>query len=152
MGCFMNILWLMFGGIITAVEYLIASLLMMFTIIGIPIGMQTLKMASLALWPFGKEVRSGERSNGCLYVLMNILWIFLGGIWICLSHLGFGLLLCQRQNHVKGNQLLCLGHTAGNLAKIMKLDFQRQRIPAEIGVLQSPHQLHCRMVQLYNDG
>jgi uncharacterized membrane protein YccF (DUF307 family) len=25
---------------------------------------------------------------------MNILWIFLGGIWICLSHLGFGLLLC----------------------------------------------------------
>ena len=94
MGCFMNILWLMFGGIITAVEYLIASLLMMFTIIGIPFGMQTLKMASLALWPFGKEVRSGERSNGCLYVLMNILWIFLGGIWICLSHLGFGLLLC----------------------------------------------------------
>ena len=91
MGCFMNILWLMFGGIITAVEYLIASLLMMFTIIGIPFGMQTLKMASLALWPFGKEVRSGERSNGCLYVLMNILWIFLGGIWICLSHLGFGL-------------------------------------------------------------
>ena len=84
MGCFMNILWLMFGGIITAVEYLIASLLMMFTIIGIPFGMQTLKMASLALWPFGKEVRSGERSNGCLYVL----------IWICLSHLGFGLLLC----------------------------------------------------------
>ena len=67
---------------------------MMFTIIGIPFGMQTLKMASLALWPFGKEVRSGERSNGCLYVLMNILWIFLGGIWICLSHLGFGLLLC----------------------------------------------------------
>ena len=44
MGCFMNILWLMFGGIITAVEYLIASLLMMFTIIGIPFGMQTLKI------------------------------------------------------------------------------------------------------------
>ena len=94
MGCFMNILWLLFGGILTAVEYLIASLLMMITIIGIPFGMQTLKMAALALWPFGKEVRSGERSGGCLYVLMNILWIFLGGIWISLSHLGFGLLLC----------------------------------------------------------
>ena len=25
---------------------------------------------------------------------MNVLWIFLGGIWICLSHLGFGILLC----------------------------------------------------------
>ena len=75
MGCFMNILWLMFGGIIHAVEYLIASLLMMFTIIGIPFGMQTLKMASLALWPIGKEVSSGERSHDCIYVPMNILWI-----------------------------------------------------------------------------
>lgn len=83
----MNLLWLLLGGIFTAVEYLISSLLMMITIIGIPFGIQTLKLAGLALWPFGKEVRSGQRSGGCLYVLMNILWIFLGGIWICLSHL-----------------------------------------------------------------
>ena len=60
MGCFMNILWLMFGGIITAVEYLIASLLMMFTIIGIPFGIQTSQMPPLALCPFGKDVPSGE--------------------------------------------------------------------------------------------
>ena len=60
----MNLLWLVFGGIFTAIEYLVASLLMMITIIGIPFGMQTLKMASLALWPFGKTVRSGERSGG----------------------------------------------------------------------------------------
>ena len=90
----MNLLWLGFGGIFTAIEYLVASLLMMITIIGIPFGMQTLKMASLALWPFGKTVRSGERSGGCLYILMNVLWIFLGGIWICLSHLAFGVVLC----------------------------------------------------------
>lgn len=79
MGCLMNLLWLLLGGIFTAVEYLISSLLMMLTIIGIPFGMQTLKLAGLALWPFGKEVRSGNRSGGCLYILMNILWIFLGG-------------------------------------------------------------------------
>ena len=84
MGCLMNVLWLVFGGILTAVEYMIASLLMMITIVGIPFGMQTMKMAGLALW----------RSGGCLYILMNVLWIFLGGIWICLSHLGFGVLLC----------------------------------------------------------
>ncbi|WP_300703992.1 YccF domain-containing protein [Bacteroides sp.] len=94
MGCLLNVLWLIFGGIVTAVEYLISSLLLMVTIIGIPFGMQTLKMAGLALWPFGKEVRSGERSGGCLYVLMNVLWIFLGGIWISLSHLAFGVFLC----------------------------------------------------------
>ncbi|WP_297272930.1 YccF domain-containing protein [uncultured Bacteroides sp.] len=94
MGCLMNILWLLFGGILTAVEYLISSLLLMITIVGIPFGMQTLKMASLALWPFGKEVRSGSRSDGCLYVLMNVLWLLLGGIWICVSHLVFGAILC----------------------------------------------------------
>lgn len=94
MGCFMNLLWLVFGGVFTAIEYLIASLLMMITIIGIPFGMQTLKLAALALWPFGKTVRSGERSGGCLYVLMNVLWILLGGFWICISHLLFGAVLC----------------------------------------------------------
>lgn len=94
MGCLLNLLWLVFGGIITAIEYLIASFLMMITIIGIPFGMQTLKLAGLALWPFGKEVRSGARSDGCLYILMNVLWIFIGGIWISLSHLVFGLVLC----------------------------------------------------------
>lgn len=77
-----------------AVEYLISSLLMMITIIGIPFGMQTLKLAGLALWPFGKEVRNGSRSSGCLYILMNVIWIFVGGIWICLSHLLFGAMLC----------------------------------------------------------
>lgn len=94
MGCLLNLLWLVFGGIFTAVEYLIASFLMMITIIGIPFGMQTLKLAGLALWPFGKEVRSGARSDGCLYILMNVFWIFIGGIWISLSHLVFGLVLC----------------------------------------------------------
>lgn len=84
MGCFMNLLWLLLGGIFTAVEYLISSLLMMITIIGIPFGMQTLKLAGLALWPFGKEVRSGSRSGGCLYILMNVIWIFVGGFgFVC---------------------------------------------------------------------
>ena len=72
MSCLMNVLWLVFGGILTAVVYMIASLLMMITIVGIPFGMQTMKMAGLALWPFGKEVRRGERSGGSLYILMNV--------------------------------------------------------------------------------
>ena len=93
MNLLMNILWLLLGGIFTAIEYLIASFLMMITIIGIPFGLQTLKMALLALYPFGKEVRSCPDSGGCLSILMNILWIFLGGIWISLSHLAFGVLL-----------------------------------------------------------
>lgn len=89
-----NILWLIFGGIIIAIEYFAASLALMLTIVGIPFGVQTLKLGVLALWPFGHETRQGARSSGCLYVLMNILWIFVGGIWISLSHLVFGIFLC----------------------------------------------------------
>ena len=88
-----NLIWLIFGGFLIAVEYLIASLILIITIVGIPFGMQTLKLAGLALWPFGKEVRETEKSSGCLYILMNVLWILVGGFWISVTHLIFGLLL-----------------------------------------------------------
>ena len=51
----MNILWLVLGGVVTAVEYIVASVGMMVTIIGIPFGIQTLKIGLLALCPFGKR-------------------------------------------------------------------------------------------------
>jgi len=88
-----NIIWLLFGGIIIAVEYFISSILLMITIIGIPFGLQTLKLATLALWPFGREITLKKNAPGCLSTIMNILWFFCGGIWIALSHLIFGLLL-----------------------------------------------------------
>lgn len=94
MNILLNILWLLLGGIFTCMEYMISSVLMMITIIGIPFGLQTFKLAYLALLPFGKEVKSRPESGGCLYLFMNILWLLLGGIWISLSHLLFGLVLC----------------------------------------------------------
>ena len=89
-----NIIWLIFGGLLTALEYLISSLLLMITIIGIPFGLQTLKLGMLALWPFGSQVTDNGNSGGCLSVIMNVIWICIGGFWICLTHLFFGLLLC----------------------------------------------------------
>lgn len=88
-----NLLWLLFGGIITAVEYFVASLLLIITIIGIPFGIQTMKLGLLALWPFGSEVRESSSGGGCLSTVMNIIWILVGGIWISLTHLLFGILL-----------------------------------------------------------
>ncbi|RLD21510.1 MAG: YccF domain-containing protein [Bacteroidetes bacterium] len=88
-----NMIWLIFGGLIVAFEYLVSSILLMITIIGIPFGLQTLKLAGLALWPFGKDTRVNERSSGCLSTLMNVIWILFGGIWICLTHIVFGILL-----------------------------------------------------------
>ena len=77
----------------TAIEYLICSILLMVTIIGIPFGLQTLKLASLALWPFGRTTIYSEKGTGCLFTIMNILWILMGGIWIALTHVIFGVLL-----------------------------------------------------------
>ena len=87
-----NILWLLFGGFVIALEYVISSFFLIITIVGIPFGIQTLKLTSLALWPFGKEIRVNENASGCLSTIMNLIWILIGGIWISLSHVIFGIL------------------------------------------------------------
>ncbi len=92
MRIFGNIIWFVFGGVLIAIEYFIASFLLIITIVGIPFGIQTFKLGSMALWPFGKEVILKEQASGCVSILMNLLWILIGGIWISLSHLIFGML------------------------------------------------------------
>lgn len=94
MNLVLNIIWIICGGFIICLEYILSSLLLMCTIVGIPFGIQTFKLGILSLCPFGCEVRSTPTAGGCLGTLMNVLWIFLGGIWICISHLLLGLLLC----------------------------------------------------------
>jgi len=88
-----NIIWLIFGGLVTAIEYFISSVILMITIIGIPFGLQTIKLGLLTLWPFGQEAKKRETSGGCLNLFMNVLWIIIGGIWISLTHLFFGAIL-----------------------------------------------------------
>ena len=51
-----NIIWMIFGGILTAVEYFLGGLAMMITIIGAPFGKQHMKMAHIALTPFGRTI------------------------------------------------------------------------------------------------
>lgn len=86
-----NIIWLVFGGIFIAIEYFIASILLCVTIVGIPFGIQTMKLALVALWPFGRTYVEKEKGSGCLSVFMNVLWFFVGGIWISISHLIMGI-------------------------------------------------------------
>lgn len=88
-----NLIWLIFGGFLIAIEYFIGSIALMITIIGIPFGIQTLKMGALAIWPFGRTTRMHVRASGCLYVLMNVLWLIFGGLWIALTHAVLGFLL-----------------------------------------------------------
>ena len=94
MNFFGNLIWLIFGGLVIAIEYFIGSIILMITIVGIPFGIQTLKMASLSLWPFGRDTVVHSRASGCLYIIMNIIWLLTGGIWIAITHAIFGLILC----------------------------------------------------------
>ena len=86
-----NILWVIFGGLEIAIEYFISGVALMITIIGIPFGLQSMKLGLLALWPFGSEVIGKESQHGCLNIFMNVLWFFIGGIWIWLTHIAFGI-------------------------------------------------------------
>ncbi len=60
MGCwsmFLNILWIVFGGVEMALGHAVIGLLFCITVVGIPFGLQHFKLAVLALMPFGKEIR-----------------------------------------------------------------------------------------------
>ena len=81
-----NILWLILGGIIIFLEYVIGGALLCLTIIGIPFGIQCFKLAALALLPFGREVIPGPSRIGCVSVVFNLLWLFTFGLLITLSH------------------------------------------------------------------
>ena len=86
-----NIIWFLFGGFITALGWFIVGLLWCITIIGLPIGMQCFKAASLVIWPFGKEV---VNEGGAMSCLINILWLIFGGFALVLAHLIIGVIYC----------------------------------------------------------
>ncbi|MCA1710077.1 MAG: YccF domain-containing protein [Actinobacteria bacterium] len=56
LGCLGNAIWFVFGGVWLALGHLVAGLLLCVTVIGIPLGIASFKMAGLALAPFGKEI------------------------------------------------------------------------------------------------
>ena len=88
-----NIIWLLVGGLETAFEYFVAGVALCITIIGIPFGVQAIKLGVLMLWPFGSRVDLIPGHPGCLSTIMNILWL-IAGLPICLTHLFFGIILC----------------------------------------------------------
>ncbi|MFC4232188.1 YccF domain-containing protein [Parasediminibacterium paludis] len=88
-----NFIWLLFGGLISALGYFLGGFILSCTIIGIPFGLQCFKIGFMVLMPFGSKVVSDSSSTGCLSVLFNIIWLFSGGLYTALMHLLFGFLL-----------------------------------------------------------
>jgi len=92
MGCLGNIIWILCGGIWQALAWGIAGILWCITIVGIPIGRQCFKFASLAFAPFGKDVHYG---GGGVSLIANILWLLISGIPLATSAAVNGLILCS---------------------------------------------------------
>jgi uncharacterized membrane protein YccF (DUF307 family) len=88
-----NILWLIFGGLVSAIGYFVGGLFLCFTIIGIPFGIQCFKIAGLVLMPFGRRVVSSPYGGGCLNLFCNIIWLLTGGLYTAIIHLAFAIFL-----------------------------------------------------------
>ena len=88
-----NLIWLIFGGFLSALGYFVMGFVFCVTIIGIPFGFQCFKIGMFVLWPFGKRVVTKPSSGGCLSLLFNIIWIFTGGLYTAFIHLVFAFLL-----------------------------------------------------------
>lgn len=86
-----NIIWFVFGGILSGFAWVIYGCLWCITIIGIPIGLQCFKFASLAFFPFGKEIRYG---GGGLSLIANIFWLIFSGIEMAIGYVILGCLFC----------------------------------------------------------
>lgn len=53
MGCLGNILWFIFGGFLSGFSWILAGVLWCVTIVGIPVGVQCFKFASLCFFSLG---------------------------------------------------------------------------------------------------
>ena len=82
-----NILWLIFGGLITGLGYIIGGLALCLTIIGIPFGLQSIKLGFAVFAPFGKDVVEKPHANSVLNLVFNVLWILLFGWPIAMAHI-----------------------------------------------------------------
>lgn len=93
MSCLGNIIWMIFGGFLAGLGYIIGGLLVCLTIVGIPFGVQAIKLGVATMSPFGREIVPNQNAADSANVVLNILWAVLFGWEIALAHLLHGLVL-----------------------------------------------------------
>ena len=82
----LNVLWLVFGGLLLALGYAVAGLICFVLIVTIPFGIASFRMANYALWPFGRTLvpRPGA---GVASAVGNVIWFIVAGWWLALGHI-----------------------------------------------------------------
>lgn len=82
----LNVLWLIFGGLLLALGYALAGLICCLLIVTIPFGVASFRMANYALWPFGRELVK-RPTAGVPSAVGNVVWLIVAGWWLALGHL-----------------------------------------------------------------
>ena len=82
-----NIIWLIFGGFLSGLGHIIGGLLLCLTIIGIPFGIQSMRLGVATFAPFGKDVATTDHGYGPIKIVFDIIWILLFGWAIAVAHL-----------------------------------------------------------------
>ncbi|UZE49726.1 YccF domain-containing protein [Rhodopseudomonas sp. P2A-2r] len=97
---FLNILWILFGGLWMAAAWMIAAIVMAITIVGLPWARAAFNIAAYTLLPFGqravrRDLVTGQRDigTGLLGVIGNLIWLVLAGWWLAIGHLITAVLL-----------------------------------------------------------
>ena len=96
----LNIAWIVCGGLWMALGWIIAAVIMVITIIGIPWAKAAFNISLYTLLPFGQKAvsradYSGQEDigTGPLGLLGNIIWLVLAGWWLALGHVVVAVLL-----------------------------------------------------------
>ena len=87
----LNILWIIFGGLLSALGWILTGCVWCITVVGIPVGLQCFKLASISLNPFGKEI---VYEGGAGSFILNILWVIISGWELALGNFLIGVILC----------------------------------------------------------
>ena len=89
----LNVIWLVFGGLVMAFGYAVVALVMFILIVTIPFGVASARIALFCLWPFGRTiVRRPDAGAGS--TIGNIIWFLLAGWWLAIGHVITGVLMC----------------------------------------------------------
>ncbi|MEA5452234.1 YccF domain-containing protein [Leptolyngbya sp. CCNP1308] len=88
-----NIIWLIFGGFLTGLGYILGGLVLCLTIVGIPFGVQAIKLGTATMTPFGRKLVEDSNPNSALKIVLNVAWLFFFGWEIALVHLFHAVLL-----------------------------------------------------------
>lgn len=86
-----NVIWIICGGLLSAIGWWLAGVLWCITVVGIPVGLQCFKLSSISLNPFGKEIMD---EGGAVSCLLNVIWFFVSGLELALGNLIIGIILC----------------------------------------------------------